>query len=77
MPTHDSPANTGVVAAVPPARLVVVHRIDALHLEHPFAGNRMLREALRAEGLTIGRLSGQRRAFSRPTSAAIDTKASG
>ncbi len=26
---------------VPPARLAVMHRIDALHLEYPFAGNRM------------------------------------
>ena len=24
---------------VPPARLAIMHRIDALHLEHPFAGS--------------------------------------
>jgi HTH-like domain len=42
---------------VPPARLAIMHRIDALHLEHPFAGSRMLRDMLRAEGITIGRLA--------------------
>ena len=42
---------------VPPARLAIMHRIDALHLEHPFAGSRMLRDLLRAEGITIGRLA--------------------
>ena len=42
---------------VPPARLAIMHRIDALHLEHPFAGSRMLRDLLRAEGVVIGRLA--------------------
>jgi putative transposase len=42
---------------VPPARLAIMHRIDALHLEHPFAGSRMLRDMLRAEGVVIGRLA--------------------
>ena len=42
---------------VPPARLAIMHRIDALHLEHPFAGSRMLRDLLRAEGIMIGRLA--------------------
>ena len=42
---------------VPPARLAVMRRIDELHLEHPFAGSRMLRDLLRREGLTIGRLA--------------------
>ena len=42
---------------VPPARLVIMHRIDALHLEHPFAGSRMLRDLLRAEGVVIGRVA--------------------
>ena len=42
---------------VPPARLAVMHRIDALHLEHPFAGSRMLRDLLRAEGVVIGRVA--------------------
>jgi len=31
--------------------------IDTPHLEHPFAGRRMLRDMLRAEGITIGRLA--------------------
>jgi putative transposase len=43
--------------SVPPARLAVMHRIDALHLEYPFAGSRMLRDLLRAEGIAIGRLA--------------------
>ena len=34
-----------------------MHRIDALHLEYPFAGSRMLRDLLRAEGVVIGRLA--------------------
>ena len=42
---------------VPPARLAIMHRIDALHVEHPFAGSRMLRDLLRAEGVVIGRLA--------------------
>jgi putative transposase len=42
---------------VPPAQLAIMHRIDALHLEHPFAGSRMLRDLLRAEGMVIGRLA--------------------
>jgi putative transposase len=32
-----------------------MRRIDALHLEHPFAGSRMLRDLLNDEGVTIGR----------------------
>ena len=42
---------------VPAARLAIMHRIDALHLEHPFAGSRMLRDLMRQEGKTIGRLA--------------------
>jgi putative transposase len=42
---------------VPPARLSIMRRIDELHLEHPFAGSRMLRDLLRAEGITVGRLA--------------------
>jgi hypothetical protein len=34
-----------------------MHRIDALQLEHPFAGSRKLRDLLRAEGVMIGRLA--------------------
>ena len=32
-----------------------MRRIDELHLELPFAGARMLRDLLRAEGFVIGR----------------------
>ena len=42
---------------VPLTRLAIMHRIDAMHLEHPFAGSRMLRDLLRREGITIGRLA--------------------
>jgi putative transposase len=41
--------------ATPPADLALMRRIDALHLELPFAGARMLRDLLRAEGEMIGR----------------------
>jgi putative transposase len=37
------------------ADLVLMRRIDELHLDHPFAGSRMLRDLLRAEGRKIGR----------------------
>jgi len=36
--------------------LALMRRIDELHLAHPFAGARMLRDLLRQEGQTIGRL---------------------
>jgi len=32
-----------------------MRRIDKLHLDHPFAGSRMLRDLLNAEGVKIGR----------------------
>jgi len=32
------------------ADLALMHRIDALHLEHPFAGSRMLRDMLQEDG---------------------------
>jgi putative transposase len=35
--------------------LAIMCRIDELHLEHPFAGSRMLRDMLRREGTAIGR----------------------
>ncbi len=35
--------------------LGLMRRIDELHLDHPFAGARMLRDLLRREGHTIGR----------------------
>jgi putative transposase len=38
-----------------PVDLVLMRRIDELHLEHPFAGARMLRDLLRQEGRRVGR----------------------
>ena len=35
--------------------LVLMRRIDELHLEHPFAGSRMLRDLLNREGFAVGR----------------------
>jgi putative transposase len=40
---------------VPAADLAIMHRLDRLHLEFPFAGSRMLRGLLAAEGCKIGR----------------------
>ena len=40
---------------VPPSELTIMGRIDELHLDHPFAGSRMLRDLLRGEGVAIGR----------------------
>ena len=37
------------------ADLALMRRIDELHLEHPFAGSRMLRDMLRLEGFKICR----------------------
>jgi putative transposase len=37
------------------ATLKLMRRIDELHLEHPFAGSRMLRDMLRREGSRCGR----------------------
>ena len=42
--------------AVSAADLALMRRIDELHLEFPFAGSRMLRDLLVAEGFTVGRL---------------------
>lgn len=41
----------------PPTRaeLELMHRLDRLHLDHPFAGSRMLRDLLRQEGFAVGR----------------------
>ena len=35
--------------------LRLMRRMDELHLEHPFAGARMLRDMLKLEGVEIGR----------------------
>ena len=40
---------------VPPAELAIMRQIDELHLNYPFAGGRMLRDLLRADGVAIGR----------------------
>ena len=37
------------------ADVALMRRIDALHLDHPFAGARMLRDLLRREDCSIGR----------------------
>ena len=37
------------------ADLALMRRIDELHLEHPFAGSRMLRDMLKREGHRVGR----------------------
>jgi putative transposase len=37
------------------ADLALMRRIDVLHLEHPFAGSRMLRDLLAGEGIKVGR----------------------
>jgi putative transposase len=42
-------------APVSPDDLALMRRIDELHLKHPFAGARMLRDLLRQEGHRIGR----------------------
>jgi len=36
--------------------LVIMRRIDELHLNYPFAGSRMLRDLLATEGIVVGRL---------------------
>jgi putative transposase len=40
---------------IPEAELVLMRRIDRLHLEHPYAGSRMLRDLLRLQGVEVGR----------------------
>jgi len=40
---------------VPAADLVLMRRIDELHLDYPFAGSRMLQGLLKAEGYCVGR----------------------
>ena len=37
------------------ADLSVMRRIDELHMDHPFAGSRMLRDLLGREGIVVGR----------------------
>ena len=40
---------------VPASDLALMRRMDELHLEFPFAGSRMLRDLLNAEGTKVGR----------------------
>ena len=42
--------------SVSASELALMRRMDELHLEYPFAGSRMLRDLLVAEGFTVGRL---------------------
>lgn len=44
-----------VPKSVSAADLVLMRRMDALHLEHPFMGARMLRDQLNREGFAVGR----------------------
>ena len=39
----------------PESDLRLMRRIDELHLDHPFAGARMLRDMLKLEGIEVGR----------------------
>jgi hypothetical protein len=40
---------------LPEAKLAIIRRIDALHLDHPFADSRMLRDLLRGKVIATGR----------------------
>jgi putative transposase len=40
---------------IPEAQLALMRRIDRLHLDHPYAGSRMLRDLLRLQGVEVGR----------------------
>lgn len=40
---------------MPECDLRLMRRLDELHLEHPFAGARMLRDMLKLEGIKVGR----------------------
>jgi putative transposase len=42
-------------AAVSVSDLALMHRLDEMHLEHPHAGSRMLKDLLAAEGSKVGR----------------------
>ena len=51
-------ARSSVYAVPPPvaaAELALMRQLDALHLQHPFAGSRMLRDLLRLQGVRVGR----------------------
>ena len=44
-----------VAAPVPAGDLAIMRKIDVLHTEYPFAGSRMLRDLLAADGCPLGR----------------------
>jgi putative transposase len=44
-----------VPRGVSEADLALMRHIDELHLQHPFAGSRMLRDLLKQEGFEVGR----------------------
>jgi len=51
-------ARSSVYAAPRPvaaAELALMRQLDELHLQHPFAGSRMLRDLLRLQGVSVGR----------------------
>ncbi len=52
-------ASRGTVYYLPKAtsaaELALMRRIDALHMEHPFMGARMLRRQLQRDGVQVGR----------------------
>jgi putative transposase len=39
---------------VPAEDLALMRRLDELHLRHPFAGSRTLRDLLRLQGVAVG-----------------------
>ena len=53
----ELPRSTAYYRPAPesPENLALMRRIDQLHLDHPFAGARMLRDLLRQEGIIAGR----------------------
>ena len=56
---ENAPENSSSVysppAPVSDADLAVMQRVDALHLEHPYAGAPMPRDGLGREGVKVGR----------------------
>ena len=48
-------ASTTCRVPVPEADLAIMRRLDQLHLEFPFAGSRLLKGLLAAEGSQVGR----------------------
>jgi len=57
VPTPGARPVVGVLhaPAVSAATLALMRQLDELHLQHPFAGSRMLRDLLRLRGVRVGR----------------------